>query len=193
MKLFNRYPVVFFAIIFLCGLICIAPAFGQLSAGVEGGYTKNYLVTNNANRAFTNYQPRGGFDVGIVFQYKISDWFAVAADPSFVQKNYSQQRSAFFAGVYQDNYNSYIQLPVMGHFMFGGSRLKGFLNVGIYGGYWQAGTVKGQMPSYSILRPTKPAAIQFMIMSTPITTTRNTVLIAVKITASMLDGQVASA
>ena len=122
-------------------------ASAQLSVGIEGGYNKNYLVTNNANRAFTNYQPLSGFTIGIPLQYKINEWFAIAADPVFIQKNYSQQRSVFFDGVYQDNYNSYIQLPLMGHFMFGGKRLKGFLNAGIYGGYWLSGKVKGKTPN----------------------------------------------
>lgn len=35
----------------------------------------------------------------------------------------------------------------MGHFMFGGKRLQGFLNVGLYAGYWIAGKVKGVMPN----------------------------------------------
>jgi hypothetical protein len=146
MKLFNLCPIVFFAIIF-CNVLCMPTASAQLSVGVEGGYNKNYLVTNNANRAFTNYQQLGGFTVGIPLQYKITDWFALAADPGLIKKNYSEQRSVFFAGVYQDNLNTYIQLPLMGHFMFGGQRLKGFLNAGIYGGYWLAGTVKGETPN----------------------------------------------
>ena len=118
-----------------------------MSVGVEGGYNKNYLVTNNANRAFTNYMPLSGFALGIPLKYKITDWFAIATDPTFVQKNYSQQRSAFFIGVYQQNYNSYVQLPLMGHFMFGGKQLKGFLNVGLYGAWWLTGTVNGEMPN----------------------------------------------
>ena len=128
-------------------LCCHSHTYAQLSIGVEGGYDKNYLITNNANRAFTNYKPLSSFSVGIPIQYKLADWFAIAVDPSFVQKNYLQERSAYFAGVYQNNYNSYIQLPLMGHFMFGGKRLKGFLNAGIYGGYWTTGKVKGVMPN----------------------------------------------
>lgn len=123
------------------------PATAQLAVGVEGGYNKNYLVTNNANRSFTYYQPMNGFTVGIPLQYKITDWFAVATDPTFIKKNYQQQRSAFFIGVYQQNYNSYLQLPLMAHFMFGGEKLKGFLNAGVYGGYWVASKVKGKMPN----------------------------------------------
>lgn len=117
----------------------------QFSVGVEGGFNKNYLTTNNANRDFTNYEPLTSFTVGVPVQYKIADWFAIAADPTFIQKNYRQQRSTFYSGVYQDNFNSYVQLPLMGHFMFGGDKLKGFFNGGLYAGYWVSGKVKGRL------------------------------------------------
>src|SRR5665213_612248 len=122
-------------------------AFSQLSVGIEGGYNVNYLATNNANRSFTNYGSMNGFNLSIPLQYNIADWFAIATAPAFVQKNYNQQRSAFFAGQYQINYNNYIDLLLKGHFMFGGQRLKGFLNAGMYAGYWLSGRVKGVMPN----------------------------------------------
>src|SRR5437763_13492186 len=76
-------------------------SFAQFSVGLEGGYTRNYLQTNNANRDFTNYTPGNGFSIGIPVQYKIADWFAVAADPSYIQKNYRQERTTYYAGTYQ--------------------------------------------------------------------------------------------
>ncbi|MFT4156052.1 porin family protein [Parafilimonas sp.] len=117
----------------------------QFRIGIEGGFNKNYLVTNNANRAFTNYKPLYGFSIGVPVQYEIADWFSIAADPSFIQKNYRLERSDFYAGVYQDNTNSYLQLPLMGHFMFGGEKLKGFFNAGLFGGYWMSSHIKGRL------------------------------------------------
>lgn len=147
MKHFIRSYALAFAGTF-CGILLLSScANAQLSVGIEGGYNKNYLVTNNANRAFTNYTPLTGFSIGIPIEYKVQDWFAIEVEPSLVQKNYNQQRSAFFAGVYQDNLNDYVQLPLMGHFMFGGNRLKGFLNAGLYAGYWVSATVNGKMPN----------------------------------------------
>lgn len=133
-----------------CVCSCIS-SFAQLSVGIEGGYTRNYVETNSANRDFTNYTPGNGFAIGIPVQYKLSDWFAIAADPSYVRKVYLQERSSFYTGTYQISTNSYVQLPVMGHFMFGGEKLHGFFNLGAYGGYWLAGNVKGRMPN--VLNP----------------------------------------
>jgi hypothetical protein len=126
---------------------CLHPetAFAQWSVGVEAGVNKNYLVTNNANQDFTNYRPLKSFNVGVPVLYTINNWLAIEADPSFVQKNYRQVRSTFYQGVYQDNLNSYIQLPLMAHGMFGTGRVKGFVNGGLYAGYWITGTVKGRL------------------------------------------------
>jgi hypothetical protein len=136
----------FFIILLTCCSFCFS-AFPQLSVGIEAGYNKNYLTTNNANRSFTNYAPMDGFQLSIPLQFKVTDWFAIATAPAFVEKNYNQQRSAFFVGVYQNNHNNYIDLPLMGHFMFGGEKLKGFLNAGMYAGYWLSGRVQGVMPN----------------------------------------------
>src|SRR3569833_1239302 len=142
-----------FAYCVMCLLIslCSSQSRSQLSVGVEGGYNKNYLYTNTSNRDFTDYKPASGFSIGVPIKYTIAPWFAELASPNFTQKNYSQLRSSFFDGVYQTNTNTYIQLPLMGHFMFGGEKLKGFLNLGMYGGYWAGARVKGNIPN--ILNP----------------------------------------
>ncbi len=119
----------------------------QLYLGIEGGATRNYLHTNASNLVSTQYNPAYGFTAGIPILYQINEWLAVQADPNYFQKNYQMERTDFFQGVYQDNTNAYIQLPVMAHFSFGGARLKGFLNVGGYGGYWVSGKVKGREPN----------------------------------------------
>jgi hypothetical protein len=133
--------------VFLLCLGCSISSFAQFSIGVEGGYTRNYLETNNANRDFTNYKPADGFTIGIPVQYKIVNWFAIAADPAYIQKNYVQERSSYYEGTYQISTNSYLQLPVMAHFMFGGQKLQGFFNLGGFAGYWLDGNVKGRMPN----------------------------------------------
>ncbi len=141
---------IFFPFFFIMVISTIS-SNAQFAVGLDAGWNKNYIATNNANRTFTYYQPLSSITIGIPVQYTVNNWFAIAADPSFIQKNYRVQRGDFYAGIYQDNTNNYIQLPLMGHFMFGGSRLKGFLNAGIYGAYWMIGTVQGTLAN--ILNP----------------------------------------
>ncbi len=119
----------------------------QAYVGLEGGGTRNYLNTNVSNLVSTQYNPSYGFSIGIPVLYKINDWLAFQADPNYMQKNYQMARTDFFQGVYQDNTNTYLQLPLMAHLSFGGQQLKGFLNLGGYGGYWLSGHIKGTMPN----------------------------------------------
>jgi hypothetical protein len=147
MQSFSKFKRAICTLSFLCMATMLCTELeAQFSAGLEGGFNKNYLVTNNANRAFTNYNPMYGFSIGVPVQYKLNDWLVIAADPSFIQKNYEQDRSSFFAGIYEQSKNSYINLPLTAHFLFGGRRLKGFAEAGIYGAYWITGKVKGAMP-----------------------------------------------
>jgi opacity protein-like surface antigen len=123
----------------------------QLYLGVEGGGNINFLHTNNSNQAFTVYSGRGGIRFGIPVQYKIFGWFSVEAAPSVVQKDYRISRTGFFQGIYQDNTNTYLELPVMGCFSFGGKHFRGLLNLGLYGAWWASGHVKGA--ELNILNP----------------------------------------
>src|SRR5450755_4755326 len=128
-----------FALLWLLSLSATA----QLYIGAEAGANKNYLITGNASESFTNYQNMRGLSGGIPVLYQVTDWFAIQADPSYIQKNYKIVRTGFFTGVYQENRNAYIQLPLMAQFSFGGHALKGFVNLGMYGAYWLSSRVKG--------------------------------------------------
>jgi hypothetical protein len=132
---------------FLFFFLLSIQAKSQLYVGLEVGGSKNYLNTNVSNLVSTEYNPSNGFSVGIPVLYKVNDWLAFQADPNYIQKNYQLARTDFFEGVYQDNTNSYVQLPVMAHLSFGGKKLTGFLNLGGYGGYWVSYHIKGTMPN----------------------------------------------
>lgn len=132
-------------ILFLFLLVAAATARAQFEVGITGGYNKNYVHTSAGARAFTRYEPRSGFVVGIPVRYSISSWLAVQAEPSYIQKNYRFTRDRFYDGIYQNNTFNYIQLPLMAHFSFGDNKLKGFFNAGGYGAYWISGRIKGAM------------------------------------------------
>ncbi|MBB6500989.1 porin family protein [Pedobacter cryoconitis] len=127
----------------LCIIAGTLTSRAQWSVGLEAGYNKNYLFTNSGFRAFTEYKPVEGFNIGIPVKYTLNNWLGIQADPQFICKSNRVERSDFFAGVYQKNTNSYIQLPLMAHFTFGGQKLKGFFNVGGYAAYWTASHIKG--------------------------------------------------
>lgn len=127
----------------------------QFSIGLEAGAARNYVITNTSSLPFTIAQPVSGYTVGIPIEYKVNDWFSVIADPNLIKKNYRYVRTDFFQGVYESHNNTYVQLPLMGHFTFGFERLKGFLNLGGYVAYWAGGKVTGSEPN--ILNPVDDA------------------------------------
>jgi hypothetical protein len=118
----------------------------QFFVGVEGGPNMNYLTTSNASEPFTNYEGMRGWNVGVPVGYQFFDWLAVIATPTYIQKNYDIVRTGFFSGVYQKNYNTYLELPLNLRFSFGGKALRGFVDLGGYGAYWQSGRIKGTEP-----------------------------------------------
>lgn len=127
----------------------------QFSVGLEGGTATNYVITNTSSLPFTVMQSITGYSVGIPIYYKVNDWFGVLADPGVIKKNYKVVRTDFFQGVYETHNNTYLQLPLLAHFTFGPARLKGFLNLGGYVGYWADGKVSGSEPN--ILNPVDDA------------------------------------
>ncbi|HWB25885.1 MAG TPA: porin family protein [Chitinophagaceae bacterium] len=134
-------------VMFILAVVCNQQTHAQFSIGVSAGYANNYLVTNVSNLVSTEYKSLPGFSAAVPMMYSIEDWFAIKAEPGFMQKNYRMQRTGFYQGIYQDNTNGYIQLPVMGHFSFGGENLRGYIDAGGYAGYWLTAHVKGVMPN----------------------------------------------
>lgn len=132
-----------FAISLIIALSSSNHLHAQLYAGLSGGYTDNSLTTSTGYRSFTRYQSQGGFTLSAPLQYHFNDWFALGTDVSYIQKNYKWERTGFLSGVYQNTTNSYLQLPIMAHFSFGGESVRGFTNVGGYAGYLLWRNIKG--------------------------------------------------
>jgi hypothetical protein len=104
--------------------------------GITAGYTNNELYTSDQNRAFSRYERGHRFEVSVPVRYQFAEWFALQAELQFIQKNYTWTRDKNFDGIYMDVTNSFIDIPVMANFSFGGSKLRGFLNAGGFMGVW---------------------------------------------------------
>ena len=119
----------------------------QLYAGFGIGGNQNYLITNVSNLISTEYVPKAGLNIEVPVEYKVNDWFSLKATPGFIQKSYQMQRTDYYAGIYEETKNSYLQLPVSTQFSFGEKKLRGFLELGGYAAYWVSGHVKGATPN----------------------------------------------
>lgn len=76
-------------------------------------------------------------------QYSFKDWFGLRFELEASQKNHRFYRDGSYSATDYIRYNTYLQLPVMAQFSFGGEKVRGFVHTGIYAGYWLAGREKG--------------------------------------------------
>ena len=99
----------------LVAFLMVTTAQAQWRIGVTGG--ADYNVFNMDQQYMTDYKVDG-------------------------QKNYRHSRVVYSDVDYKLT-NDYLQLPVMASFSFGGERLRGFCNLGVYGAYWLNSHRKG--------------------------------------------------
>lgn len=128
---------------FLLAVIMAIPfmAHAQWKIGVTVGADYNHYSINKQYLYDYSYKGRWGMTVGVMGQYNFTDWFGLRADLNWIQKNRRVSRELIPEDV--KYYNNYLQLPVMASFSFGGSKLRGFCNVGVYGGYWMGSRMSG--------------------------------------------------
>ena len=101
----------------------------------------------------TDYRILGaaGLNFGLTGQYDVTDWFGLRMDATFTQKNYRHTRADLKEMDYRYR-NDYLLVPVLASFRFGGARLKGFTNVGVYGGWWLLCAQRGTEYSSSAVK-----------------------------------------
>jgi len=119
---------------------------GCLFVGLSGGYAHNHLTTSVGYRPFMAYESRGGFTAGIPVVYRFADWFSLQTELSILQKNYKWLRTEYYVYdvmPYHEVKNTYLQLPLMARFSFGGKKLRGFCTPGVFIGYWAGSRIKG--------------------------------------------------
>lgn len=127
-------------------LLCLLQqtAVAQWSLGVHGGANSTSITRSHADRVDETYSSMCGFDLGINGRYTINPWLSLRADLSLMQRNHRLQRHLnYLSPVHTDHRNTYLTLPLMADFSFGGSKLKGHLLLGGYCGYWMGQRVSG--------------------------------------------------
>lgn len=119
-------------------------AVAQWAVGLRGGVSSTSITRSQAGRIDETYSSRCGFDLGVNCSYAVAPWLSVRADLAAMQRNHRLQRHLnYLAPVFTDHRNTYLLLPLMADFSFGGTRLRGHLLLGGYAGYWLSHRVKG--------------------------------------------------
>lgn len=125
-------------------LLALVPmvASAQWRIGAQVGASCNHFVIDKQYQTDYQYKDRWGMTVSLTGQYDFKDWLAVRAELNWTQKNHRQTRYQLSQLNYR-YFNNYLQLPVMASFSFGGQKLRGFCNLGVYAGYWLSSRREG--------------------------------------------------
>ena len=129
--------------IFFLALMLPTLVFAQWRVGANVGLSYNHPTIDKQYMTDLVYKDRCGLSFGLMGQYDFNDWLGVRAELDWVQKNYRQTRNVAENQDYKFT-NDYLLMPVMASFSFGGEKLRGFCNVGVYGGYWLNSHRKGE-------------------------------------------------
>lgn len=117
-----------------CAMMFSMTAHAQWHIGVSAGGDYNVFTMNNQYQSDWTSEGRWGGTFGVMGQYDVLDWLGIRADLNWTQKNYRRHRDRI--PIDYKYYNHYLQLPVMASMSVGGTKLRGFVNLGVYGGYW---------------------------------------------------------
>lgn len=121
-------------LILFCAVMLSMTAHAQWRVGATAGADYNIFSMDKQYQSDWNLEKRWGATMGITGQYDVYDWLGVRADLNWTQKNYRRYRSRI--PIDHKYYNDYLLLPVMASLSVGGEQLRGFVNLGVYGGYW---------------------------------------------------------
>ena len=130
--------------VFLLGamlLMLTAVAHAQWRVGATIGTSANHYRMDRQYMSDYHINDRWGLTMGVTGQYDFTEWLGVRADFNWTQKNHRVLRDRI--PMDYKYVNNYLQLPVMASFSFGGQKLRGFCNLGVYGGYWLSSNYSG--------------------------------------------------
>ena len=135
-------------IILAAALLCWMPGVARAqgwSVGVKAGPSITSISQSYSGRMDESYSVLCGFDAGIQARYAFTDWLAVRADLSMMTRSYRMDRNLQYLNhVYTKHTNTFISLPVMADFSFGGKKLRGHAYCGGYGAYWISARREGK-------------------------------------------------
>ena len=129
-------------------LVIILGLAGSMSAqwrvGVSAGGDYNLYSINTQYQIDYQYKGMWGASASIFAQYDFLDWLGLRWELEMVQKNHRFSRT-LYSGTNYNTWNTYLQLPVMAQMSFGGKKVRGFVNAGVYAGCWVDSYLKGHI------------------------------------------------
>lgn len=131
----NRISIVkLFFVCFLAGYPLLSNA--QWRVGILGGGDYNMYTSDRHYLTDLHNEGEWGFTAGVAGMYDVKEWIhskvSVRTELIFIQKNICTIKG------YQKNEiisrHGFLQVPIMANYSYGSDKIRGFVNVGGYGG-----------------------------------------------------------
>ena len=137
----------FVLLVLVCGMACmpLSEVQAQWRVGASGGATYNWYSIDTQYQADLRCAGAWGWNAAIFTQYNFFDWLGLRGEIEASERNHRLYRTGDYAGTNYTYHNTYIQIPVMTQFSFGGKIVRGFVNTGVYAGVWAASREKGSV------------------------------------------------
>ena len=120
--------------ILLLSAVCLLSVMvqAQWRIGVSAGADYNHYTINTHYQTDYHYDGAWGWTAAVFGQYDFLPWVGLRAEIEATERNHRFYRTGIFAGTNYVLHSTYLQLPVMAQFSFGGTRVRGFVNAGVY-------------------------------------------------------------
>lgn len=107
------------------------------SIGMKMGPNWTSISQSNFGRVDETYTSVNSVDAGLQFRYAFTDWLAARADLSLTSRSFRMDRNLHYLDpVFTKYTNTFITIPIMADFSFGGKKLRGHAYCGGFGAYW---------------------------------------------------------
>ena len=141
----NEYDVLFMKRFFPLLAFALLPLMvqAQWRVGASGGADYNWFTINKQYMNNYHYDGVWGWNAAVFGQYNFMNWLGLRFELEASERSHRVYRDGVSEGTNYINHNTYLQLPVLAQFSFGGEKVRGFLHAGVFAGYWLAGRQKG--------------------------------------------------
>jgi hypothetical protein len=126
--------------------ICSLHTRAQVSVGVGSGVAINRQTNDISRLPYTASSSAAGIILDGQVNYRLYSRISITAGVSYIQKNYSIQRTGPFAGVFEKFVNDYWQFSPAVRIEHRMKKMAVYVKAGGYAGYWVKASLKGRVP-----------------------------------------------
>lgn len=123
----------------------VAPdVFAQWQTSIKAGVNITASDHSQAGRVDETYSAGTSWITGVTVQYNFLEWLALRAEIDVADRTHRMDRNIrYLDPVYTEYHNTYLMVPVLADFSFGGKKVRGHMYAGGFAGWWMGAGRQG--------------------------------------------------